>query len=278
MMKLSLIFIALIALVSTSQATVVTVGVGNWPTVVAQTFDIKPAAANSENIAATGFRILLPGNTETIALCIELGQFITLGSGTILNDNSFENASSLSSAARGSATGPDGTADGANITLGTNGGIGDLRAAQVRYLFDNFWEGSTPSAWTNPTVSIPAIQLALWELTHDFNFSLVNENAYSTELYVNDPGSLMGDALSAYEEATIMVAAVENANVSTSYSSTTWQVVLLENSEYVSSPANGVVQDLVYATAIPEASTVALVLTSLVVFAARRNRRLPQAG
>ncbi|MEX1120030.1 MAG: hypothetical protein WEB60_14685 [Terrimicrobiaceae bacterium] len=273
-MKAIILFCAMVFLsASLTQATVVTVGVGGWATPLSQTFSMKPAGAPSENIAATGFRINLPGNIETIALCIELGQFITPGSGTGLNNTSFENASSLSSAARGSATGPGGTGDGANITSGAAGGIGALRAAQVRYLFDNFWQGGTPASWTNPTVNVPAFQLALWELTQDFNFSLVNQNAYATELYVNNPGSLTGDALLAYNAATTMVAAVNTANVQSSYASTTWQVVLLENSSFVSSPANGVVQDLVYATAIPEATTAALALAGLAVLAARRRRR-----
>ncbi len=272
-LKYNLLTPFFLALAATAQASVVSVGVGGWSPAVAQTFNIKPAGAAAENIAATGFRIRLPDSTETIALCIELGQFITPGGGTALNNISFENASSLSSAARGSATGPNGTADGANITAGV--GIGTLRAAQIRYLFDNFWQGSTPSAWTDPTVNIPAFQLAVWELSHDFNFSLVNKNAYTTEFYVNNSGSLTGNAALAFSAATTMVSTVSSANVQTTYSSTKWNVVLLENSSFVSSPANGVVQDLIYATAItpiPEATTVALTLAGLAVLAARRRR------
>jgi len=272
-MKSFALLVALILLSSAmTQAAVVSVGVGGWSTPLAQTFSLKPAGSASANIAATGFRIGLPDSTETIAVCIELGQFITPGSGTTLTPYSFENASSLSSAARGSATGPNGTGDGANITAGSAGGIGALRAAQIRYLFDNFWQGSTPAAWTNPTVNVPAFQLAMWELTQDFNFSLVNQNAYSTEFYVNNPGSLAGNALLAYNAATAMVANVNAANVLTTYASSTWQVVLLENSSFVPSPANGVVQDLVYAAVIPEATTAALALASLAFLAARRRR------
>jgi MYXO-CTERM domain-containing protein len=119
--------------------------------------------------------------------------------------------------------------------------------------------------------NIAAFQLALWEVSHDTNLSLTSTGSPTTEFYVSTaPAS--GNTLTSYNTALSMVAAVKAANVQTTYASTTWQVVLLENSSFTPG-AIGTVQDLVYATAIPEATTAMLTLAGLTLLATRRRRR-----
>jgi MYXO-CTERM domain-containing protein len=271
-----------------ASAAVVSVRVNNWGTPQSQTFSLKLAGDTTiTSVPASGFRINIAGGADTLAVCIELGQTISTANST----NNFENATPLANAARGSGTGsgnatslitpgPTGTGvanRGANVVSGIAGGIRDIRAAQIRFLFDTYWKGNNLASWTtNSTTSIteiPAFQLAVWELSHDTNFRLTNQSAYPTEFYVNNPGALTGNALTSYNRAASMVAAVQAANVQASYASKTWQVVLLENSSFAPSPANGTVQDLVYATAIPEATTAMLTLAGLTLLATRRRRR-----
>lgn len=55
-----------------------------------------------------------------------------------------------------------------------DGGIGSLRASRVRYLFDQYYESPVMNEWTS-TQYTQAFQLAVWELTHDDDFSLSDD-------------------------------------------------------------------------------------------------------
>ncbi len=272
----NLLFVLVCSFGITAQAAVVSVGVGVYsPTNYSRTMSLglpNGGASNEAlNVPATGFRLTLPGNVETLGFCIELGQSLSTGS-----TYSYDNANSLSRAARGSGTKNGlvvGSGRGANVQTGSSGGIGNLHAARIHYLFDNFWESSTASSWTDPTVRIPAFQLAIWELSHDVDFSLVNNTGLTTDFFVTSSVA----TADVYNRAASLIASVQGANVASTYTSSTWEITLLENSTYAATGAQGVVQDLVYATAItqiPEATTATLTLAGLAVFAARRRRRL----
>ncbi len=270
---LNLVAFALSCLSATAQSAVVSVNVGVYsPTSYSQTMSLGlPRSGTNEtlNVPATGFRLTLPGSAETLGFCIELGQSLSTNT-----SYSYENGNSLSRAARGSGTKSGstvGTNRGANVQTGASGGIGDLHSARIRYLFDTFLQSTTASSWTDPTIRIPAFQLAVWELSHDIDFSLANNTSLSTDFYVT---STTGTA-AVYDRAATLVAAVKAANVTASYVSTKWEVVLLENSSYATGAANGTVQDLVYAKAIaviPEPTTVALLLVGAMAIASRRRR------
>jgi len=272
---LNFLFLSLCSFGITAHAAVVSVNVNTYFPNYSQTMSLGlpngGASNETANIPATGFRMTLPGNVETLGFCIELGQSLSTG-----NTYSYENGNSLSRAGRGSGTavrGTVGTGRGANIQSGATGGIGDLHSARIRYLFDNFFVSSTASSWTDPTINIPAFQLAIWELSNDVDFSLANNASLTTDFYAT---STAGTAAT-YNRAVSLIASVQSANVTAAYVSTKWEVVLLENSSFVSSPANGNVQDLVYArafTVIPEPTTALLVLMGTTLLVSRRRRRL----
>ena len=95
------------------------------------------------------------------------------------------------------------------------GGIGDLRAARVRYLFDNYYQSSTMSDWTGGPSTFQAFQLALWETTHDNNLDLKTPSPNGIYVAVqNDPGR---DG--AINLAQAMLDSLKAANVTPSYES-----------------------------------------------------------
>lgn len=102
------------------------------------------------------------------------------------------------------------------------GGIGRQRAAYVNYLFDQFYLSGALDQWTY-TQEMPmthAFQLALWELTHDDDFSIVDTDG---EIFIGDQtsGSDTEQAQrdNAIDYAQIMLNQVQDADVSESYSS-----------------------------------------------------------
>lgn len=90
--------------------------------------------------------------------CTELAEPISQGSYTM-------ELVELKSIARGQA-GVAGTAS-SNIP---EDGIGELRAARIRYLFDTHYTSSEKTDWTISASN--AFQLAVWELGHDSDLSL----------------------------------------------------------------------------------------------------------
>lgn len=185
-----------------------------------------------------------------IAFCIETNQGINSG-GT---DYSFDVSENLERASRGSG----GSGISQNIPGGSSGGIGLDRAAYVRYMVDEYWEAVLPSGWSNPGRDLPAFQIALWELTHDTDFSLVSDTGRSNDYYI--PGGLNTTQQAVRDRAQEMLDAVSTwaggASYDMNYSSSLWTTRLLENSSFLPFPANGEVQDLLVVTAIPEVSAV----------------------
>lgn len=144
------------------------------------------------------------------SFCVELQESI----GTSTYNFS---GSALYTASAGRA-GEAGTAS-SNIPVG---GIGQLRAARIRFLFDNFYQSSNLGSWTQSTVSpnIHAFQLALWEASHDSDLSLTDNTG---SIYLT---GTQGDALrdNAVALAQNWLDTINTAGVTESYSSTTYDV------------------------------------------------------
>ncbi|MEM6911617.1 MAG: hypothetical protein AAF555_08525 [Verrucomicrobiota bacterium] len=198
-----------------------------------------------------------------MTFCGELGESI----GT--NEYTF-NITSLENVSRGRA----GEAGHTSASI-PEGGIGAFRAARVRYLYDNFYTADELSDWTMSQASpnTQAFQLALWELTHDSDLSLLDA---AGNMYLGDQSSTTeANALLLAQSWLDSVAA---ADVDESYQSTTWGVWALED---IGSPGN---QDVLFATridepefaifqaaAIPEPQVSLLGFLSLLAFSQRKR-------
>ena len=127
------------------------------------------------------------------------------------------------------------------------GGIGELRAARVRYLFDQHYQSNTISLWTN-TVTQPltqAFQIALWEVTHDSDLSLSLTGGVT---YVGTQNTTR--STNAVNIAAGWLTGI-NANISTAYTSTTWDVWTLISSTGNTATGYGF-QDVLWATAFSD--------------------------
>jgi hypothetical protein len=211
----------------------------------------------------------MPINASPMAaFCIEIAENVSQSSYTY--DSSY-----LYQASAGRA-GEAGTTS-ANIL---SGGIGQLRAARVRYLFDNFYQSSNLAAWTDSSVNpnIHAFQLSLWELSHDDDFSL---SSTSGSLYIGDQTTAGDFALrnNAISLAQSWLTNVNGAAINQNYASTTFDVFALTS---VTGNTNGAgFQDLVFAAPIgstfstllpvPEPSSALLALTSSLLLIRRRR-------
>jgi hypothetical protein len=129
------------------------------------------AGAGLQTTYVIGFNIQLTsidGNPVAIdpvaAFCAELAEPISVNTFTFDADHLFE-----------ASAGRAGEAVTASSGI-PEGGIGLLRAARVRYLFDNYYHSVQLSAWTQTSTSpnLHAFQLALWELTHDTDMQLLD--------------------------------------------------------------------------------------------------------
>lgn len=177
-----------------------------------------------------------PGfDDNLLGFCIELEQGISNGT------RDFEYpAPDLSEAAASSA----GTNQSANIPFG---GIGDERAARVRYLFDNYYQGTSIESWTNTnnTPDVYAFQLAVWELAHDDDLTLAYPGFGNNELGLWVGGVLgwrnSGTALAAVELAESWLESISTASVDSSYQSQQWELMLLADDHR---------QDLILSTGI----------------------------
>ncbi len=182
------------------------------------------AGAGSSGVYVIGFNVDVshvngaPNGLGPVAgFCIELSQ--NIGNGTWTYE-----AGHLYQASAGIA-GTIGTSS-SNIPVG---GIGDLRAARVRYLFDHFYQSSNISLWTHnsTTSNIHAFQLALWEVSHDDDLSLSNTNG---SIYFS--GGQGSGANAPFRNNVINLANswltnISNAGVTESYTSTTIDVATL---------------------------------------------------
>ncbi len=158
------------------------------------------------------------------------------------------------------------------------GGIGDLRAARVAYLFDQFYISDQLTAWTVTTAqpSTQAFQLALWELTHDSDLSLSNT---SGAVYLGSQGTSTlrnnGVSLAQSYLDTVNTANIDGTYVSTKFKiwalvdangagSTGWQDVIV--AVPLGSSAETMLTPLLPVAPIPEPGTVAFILLALGLF------------
>ncbi|MDP0497421.1 MAG: hypothetical protein Q7Q73_14560 [Verrucomicrobiota bacterium JB024] len=106
------------------------------------------------------------GNSaQTVAFCAEIGQSISIGS-TYTNYN----VTSLTEA---------------------NIGLSESQARNAAILFDLYYQGQDASSWT--TMESTAFQLALWELTHDDDGSMVSNGLSRGDFKVSIDDQNTGD-------------------------------------------------------------------------------------
>lgn len=233
--------------------------------------------AGTNNIATGGFAVqitAISGTAVSLAphatFCTELGEGISFTSYT-----AFE-VVQLHHATQGTAGRP-GTAS-ASIPLG---GIGAQAAAEMRYLFDQYYLSETLADWT--VQQSQAFQLAVWEIGHDpGNLNVLPAGGGVFYVPVQNNGAR--DAAIALTQT--MLDAVAAANVSTSYASTTVDVWSLADDNGIN-PTTGY-QDILFATfktspdgqtvapllpiPVPEPTTLALLLGLGAVGLMRRRR------
>lgn len=205
-----------------------------------------------------------------VAFCAELQEPIALQNYTFTS-------ASLEEVSEGRA-GEAGTASSAIPT----GGIGDLRAARVRWLYDSYCQSEDLSSWTftwsNPA-SI-AFQLALWEITHDSDLDMTST---SGNVYLGaQSGGLEQNALSL---ASTWLAALDAAGVDETYQSQNYNIWTLVDTSGQGDTGD---QDILFATEIgsaadmaisnamagvPEVRTVALAGLGLLLMSRLRSRR-----
>ncbi|MDB6069902.1 MAG: hypothetical protein JWL81_1073 [Verrucomicrobiales bacterium] len=168
------------------------------------------------------------------------------------------------------------------------GGIGTLRAAQVRYLFDHHYQSSKLSNWTITTAQplTEAFQIALWELTHDTDFSLTRTSGIT---YMGTQTE--AKAINALNIATGWLNEIAAANLTVDYTSTTFDVWTLVSATGNTSTGYGF-QDILFATTvndsrkttlqtmsvIPEPSAAVLGLLTGAALGFRRRRLPPNRG
>lgn len=163
------------------------------------------------------------------------------------------------------------------------GGIGDLRASRVAYLFDQYYISDQLSAWTqnqdNPTLH--AFQLAVWELTHDTDMDIFST---AGDIHVgSQSNTLRNNALSLAQD---YLDDVDTAGIDESYVSTKFKFWALTSDSGNGVDGNPGFQDVILATEIgsveeeelspylpaPEPGTASLVLLAALGLLARRRR------
>lgn len=206
------------------------------------------------------------------AFCIELASSISAQTYTF-------DASPLNEAASAKA----GQATTASSAIPA-GGIGPLRAARVAWLFDNYYQSSDLSSWTQTTAEprIHAFQLALWEISHDTDLSMTST---SGDVYIGSQGDTLRD--NAIALAQIWLNAAAGANITPAYESQNFDLWALTS---VTGNTDGQgFQDVIFALEkgsephdeltpllpppqIPEPSTPLFILSALGAFLLRRRR------
>ncbi len=156
------------------------------------------------------------GWTNQVGFCIELAEPLTSSS-----YSSGFSSINLENISRGLA-GVAGTASSA-IPVG---GIGAERAGRVRYLFDNHYQGAASADWTNEEYG--AFQLALWELSHDTDFSLIDNTG---EIYLGSNGTTFDNDVRGLAQTWLdaMSALGFTSTDWGNYNTTTWTVTALEH-------------------------------------------------
>lgn len=214
------------------------------------------------------------------AFCSELQEDISATTYTF-------KAQDLSTLAVGQAGDPGTASSGIPI-----GGIGQQRAAYVNYLFDQYYISEALSEWTYTSAQpvTHAFQMALWELTHDDDFSITNS---AGAIYVGTQTAGTATEITqrnnAIALAQSMLNTVYNANVSSSYISETFSLWALVDEtgqgatgyqDVVLATKKGssndiVVEPLLPPPAIPEPTTHALITLSgaIILFINRLFRK-----
>lgn len=101
------------------------------------------------------------------------------------------------------------------------GGLGLLRAARIRYLFDQHYQSVRLSEWTQTSTSptLHAFQLAVWELSHDTDLSLRNTGG---SIHIATQGNTLRD--NAINLAQSWLNEVSTANIDESYESSKFEI------------------------------------------------------
>lgn len=229
-----------------------------------------------------GFRVdvnSINGATVNLAphatFCTELGENISAGTFTAFDIVPLQFASA--------GTAGDAGTPSSSIPIG---GIGLQSAAEMRYLFDLYYVSEDLSLWT--TTQSQAFQLAVWEIGHDpGNLNIVAGTSGGGVFYIpTQTGTGSAARNSAITLAQTMLTAVDNANVSVGYVSTTVDIWSLADDNGVSSSVG--YQDILLATfktsqdggtvvpllppPVPEPSSLALGAAGLVMLLRRRRR------
>jgi hypothetical protein len=256
----------------------VTIAVSSGGGTISTYTNAMQAGGGAGNMPTGGFAVdilTVSGTAVNVAphatFCTELGEQIGFA-----NYSAFEIVP-LQFASAGTA-GDAGTPS-SSIPIG---GIGLQAAAQLRYLFDQYYVSETLSSWT--TTQSQAFQLAVWEIGHDPNNFTVTSGPSGGVFYVptqSDAGRNAAIAL-----AQTMLTAVQTANVQTGYVSTTVDVWSLADDNGINATTG--YQDILFATfknspdgqtitpllptPVPEPSTGALVVAALGIIGLRRRQ------
>lgn len=186
--------------------------------------NFKAGDAAVKNQGVVGFTVDItavdnvPTDLPAIAgFCIEVGEGISTGSYLSFDSDYLYKASA-------GRAGEVGTAS-SNIPIG---GIGQLRAAQARYLFDQYYTSSNLGLWsqTEANPNVHAFQLSLWEITHDSGLSLSSGSLY-IGAQTGTAGVGLNTRINAIALAQSWLTAVGAAGITESYQSTKYDVYTL---------------------------------------------------
>lgn len=196
-----------------------------------------------------------------MGFCSEIGQPISAGTAYTLN---YVPLSQLASHDASSVGGDPPASHGI-----PTGGIGELAAARVGYLYDNFYAGTSATDWvrTDLTPDTLAFQIAQWEITHDSDLTL--DTGATSNMWID----ALANASDPRRAGTIALAEawltqIRDADVTTDYQATNYDLIGITSPEF---------QDVIIATekgllVVPEPSGVALLGLTGVIACLRRRR------
>lgn len=141
--------------------------------------------------------------------------------------------------------------DGLRGTAGTGAsqnipaeGLGRIKAGQIRWLFDNYYQGTSFNDHT--TTEAAAFQLVVWEISHDhFDGSplTVESGIPGDNFYAADPGAARAAAQAILDEINTLAWTDQQWE---SYISEAWHPIFLESAEQTTVDSENV-QDLILA-------------------------------
>ncbi len=146
-----------------------------------------------------------------------------------------------------------------------SGGIGQLAAARVSYLYDNYYAGLTTSDWTR-TSTLPdtlAFQIAQWEITHDSDLDLS-----TGELWIDPTNNTSTTRSNTLSLAQTWLDEIAAANVLSTYEAKNWDLI---------GGSSSTAQDVIIATArgfipVPEPAGFIYAAVAILVLFGRRHR------